>query len=321
MPTLLSESLHGIHGLHLPETTPLSREEVDDILKNARSATEIILTAGKDPCLRELLNTPTQLFEGHTIGEHTEMVLGRLYMYPFLNEKSQSSYPWSLSHREFALAYLLHDLGKRLPDAANLDMSKEAQHQRTLTILHHYRPVLPVTDDQLRVLVALIDGDPLGVPFRQCLPHRPSVQEKEQLRDQLTACPDLGAYFSCVDSWERRAAEQSIPEEESTNFLRKAAVEIRTKAHALGMDPLQFLHYQTIFFQCDASSYTWDARTPDRRGVPSLDFMFQRNKLAQSPDNLLFKFDHTRGRLCFSPPFEKLYQTIEGFCIVDLQHY
>lgn len=313
MSTMLPEA-GALHGCALARETPLTKEGIAHVLEEARSASAILFAAGQDSWLQGLLDTPTQLFEGGTIGEHTEMVLSRLYMYPFLPEE-QSSHGGPLSRREFALAYLFHDLGKRLPDTPDLDMLQEAQHERTLTIFHHYRPVLPVSDEQLRILIALIDGDPLGTPFRLCLPQRPTIEEKEHLRNELANHPDLNVYRNCVDTWEERVRSQPIPEEQRNDLLQKAALEICKKAQALGMDPLQFLHFQTIFFQCDASAYTWDARTSKRRGVPSIDFIFQRNELVTNPSDPLFLFDSANGLLRFSLPFEKLYAILKRLLV------
>lgn len=66
----------------------------------------------------------------------------------------------------------------------------------------------------------------------------------------------------------------------------EAAKKIRTQAHGSGLSDKDFFALLTIYYQCDAGSYTADAG-----GIASLDY--------------LFRFDHDADKLQFAPDVEE----------------
>jgi hypothetical protein len=89
--------------------------------------------------------------------------------------------------------------------------------------------------------------------------------------------------------------------------IQSTVQEIVDKAARAGIDPELYLYYQTVYFQVDASAYTYDARSESRRAEVVLDFLFDRNSGASSSDHSLFSFSAEKARLLFAPELEAGY--------------
>ena len=177
-----------------------------------------------DPELGQLFAKDSGVWEGYSIREHTEAILGQFEKY-FADKMASTA----VSVPTFRIVLALHDIGK--PLSVERTGGTAAQHRFTHEIVSRRGNDLGLEKDEVEIALEVVSHDVMG----------------EFLKGEKTV------------------------EETSESILRSA-----TK---LGIQPLQLLDLLKIYYLCDASSYTSDAKytSPDGSVVgcePSLDFLF-----------------------------------------------
>ncbi len=113
------------------------------------------------PTLQHEWDEDVGVWERYTLAVHTRYVLRQFETY-----FSDAVLPEGIRRPALRVALALHDAGK--PEAIRCG-SKRLQHEKTVALLAHVGPVLPLTPAELTWTQALIDGDPLGSFFRDRL--------------------------------------------------------------------------------------------------------------------------------------------------------
>jgi hypothetical protein len=116
-----------------------------------------IQTMRQDPKLATLLDDVGCAGCSYSLEVHTTRVMRQF-------EKYFANIPPAGGLRPEVLRWglALHDIGK--PIALN---HNRPQHECTLEVISHIAPHLPLSADELRIVIALIDGDPIGQCFQK----------------------------------------------------------------------------------------------------------------------------------------------------------
>ena len=108
--------------------------------------------------LGPLYSMSVGVWEGYTLEEHTLLVMSQFEKY-----FSATQLPGKGDKQIFRILLALHDIGK--PQAV-ADGRKDEQHARTLEIINEIKEELPLSPEQLNVVMSLVDGDPIGLFIR-----------------------------------------------------------------------------------------------------------------------------------------------------------
>ncbi|HOG24501.1 MAG TPA: hypothetical protein PK590_07610, partial [Candidatus Omnitrophota bacterium] len=108
--------------------------------------------------LGPLYSMSVGVWEGYTLEEHTLLAMSQFEKY-----FSATQLPGKGDKQIFRILLALHDIGK--PQAV-ADGRKEEQHARTLEIINEIKEELPLSPEQLNVVMSLVDGDPIGLFIR-----------------------------------------------------------------------------------------------------------------------------------------------------------
>jgi hypothetical protein len=191
----------------------------------------------ENPYLAELYRGDVGVWEGYTLREHTLMVMDRFEQYCVPSWNSSI-----LTKDDFRLLLALHDLGK--PQAVKETGGTSAQHEYTLRIVTpEMLKQLGISDAKARVMASIISQNYVG----------------SQMKRHIPLGGLLWKVYSEKDG-ERISAE-----------TRKDAKKISAKAKELGIGTAEYFELLTIYYQCDAASYTKDAPN----GKRALDHLFE----------------------------------------------
>lgn len=108
--------------------------------------------------LGPLYSMSVGVWEGYTLEEHTLLAMSQFEKY-----FSATQLPGKGDKQIFRILLALHDIGK--PQAVAYGR-KEEQHARTLEIINEIKEELPLSPEQLNVVMSLVDGDPIGLFIR-----------------------------------------------------------------------------------------------------------------------------------------------------------
>jgi hypothetical protein len=131
------------------EGLPLTRDNLDTVLSDPDHTPEQVLGLFENDFKKEF-DGDTGVWEGHTLREHTLMVMRQFKKY-FANTP--------IADRNlFEVVLALHDIGK--PKAV-IENKKHLQHSYTQEIMRSVLSKLKYTEQQISIAESIINGDPI----------------------------------------------------------------------------------------------------------------------------------------------------------------
>jgi hypothetical protein len=264
--------------------------------------------------LNAYFHLPTGAWEGYTVIRHTDLVLAQATKYPLVDrsQAAETKCPYGLiGLKDFTALLLFHDLNK-LPEIINgteVELSKEAQHQRSSQLLIDFSELLGIDKETLRIILKVLETEVLGKVISKVHPWRPSPEEKRRVRETLLElavtepAQAFSLYQKSIDSWQETAAQSAISNSNRALILSAAKSQIITAASDVGVNPKEFLFYLTAYFQRDVSAYAYDAVSLDEHGAeyrafPATDLLFERKRDVSSLSEPLFIYDQQLFSFC-----------------------
>jgi len=204
------------------------------------------------------------------------------------------------------LTFALHDAGKYIPE------STADQHAETVEQIRKIRDYLPVTHEEYSLMLALIDGDPIGQALKSlCGPHRFSRCSLALTIEDLNDYCDTPAPLITDD---RTLNDKAIEALNKINNMREGT-------HLSVED---FSRLLVVYYQCDSSSYSVDGELLEgKRAHASLEFLYSLGDALPSKEGeKLFIMDSGLGILRPREPFIPLFEKILGVdnSDIDSQH-
>ncbi|MBI2119262.1 MAG: methyltransferase domain-containing protein [Elusimicrobia bacterium] len=140
----------------------LFKEAVSKVLKRADfKPRNLIRVLKRDPMLAKLYKAKTGVSEGYTLEQHTAMVLKQFEKY-----FGGIELPAGIDKRTFKLMLALHDIGK--PIAFKKDRMGD-QHLHTREIIEKIAHKLPLSEQEIALMLVLFEGDPIGMYLQKLI--------------------------------------------------------------------------------------------------------------------------------------------------------
>jgi hypothetical protein len=257
-------------------------------------ALKLIKIAKAHPKLKSLFEALARVFEGHTIEEHTYMVLNQFsrYVEPGLESKY-------FSVADFRLLLLLHDIGKSIPE------SKKDQVRDTKKVIAEVRNFLPISDTSLCILNELLSCDVLGPLAVKSQKLRATIEDKKAAAYKVLAGEDR------IHHAKRIAAIAVYADDvELAQLVEDTAVQIQRHAAAATIPVEDFYSLLQAYYKSDTLAYTIDAIDwRGYRGYPSLEYLFSWNDeiTLTTAEDKLFIVDPGLRQIKFSSGIERVF--------------
>jgi hypothetical protein len=279
--------------------------------KPARQVTAHLET---EPAIRSMLGLSTRVREGYTVGQHTEMVLNQEERY-LLGASPEHDARSGGGRGFFRKMLAAHDLAKYLPDTPSegWEAGKEAQGLRTAAVLDEYADFFALSRDELKIAKYIICSESLPNLLRSIASNVRLIEEKQKVH-ALLSLQDSGcvplvekAFLEMLD----KVAANARPRESYEPQIQGVVREVTRAAVSLGTSRHFLWDLSVRYFQCDASAYTFEAHCAERRGVPSLEFLFRIGSLEAALGGSPLFIKHAQiPRILFSEPFEPVVQEL-----------
>ncbi len=127
----------------------------------------------ENPFLKEQFQGDVGVWGGLALEQHTLMVLRQFEKY-----FKDQVLPGNIDRSFFRLLLGIHDIGKPL---ALLAGDKWLQHKNTKLIIYNIRRILPLTDQEIDRMIAVLDGDPIGSYYRDRYNLEQSMEELQRM--------------------------------------------------------------------------------------------------------------------------------------------
>ncbi|MFH1521815.1 MAG: hypothetical protein ABIF18_02545 [archaeon] len=137
------------------------------------------------PRYSKTLSMSVGVGEGYSLEEHIRMVLNQFDKY-----FSHKSLPYKVSNTFFRVFIFLHDIGK---PAAVKKGDKHLQHKETLKLIKPILNELKFSDNEIKIALALVDGDPIGSYIKGGDPKKSIIKIKKMAK--MSGLP-LKEFFS-----------------------------------------------------------------------------------------------------------------------------
>lgn len=289
-------ALDGVLGIDGTITPPVASPRtstiaaaVAEVLDKKGSAAELIAALKQHPRLAFLYETQPRFPGQYRLDDHTHAVIRQFDKY-----FAESAPPPGIRPQLIRLTLALHDIGKYIPDTT------AEQHEATVGVLQGVRHDLPVSDEEFSLMVALIDGDPIG---------KASIRLTDHTRLNRCAIPvtieDLREYS--------RTSTPPIPDAAAVDReVRRVTEEIKDMSSKTHLSQADFTKLLVWYYQCDSSAYSVDGELFDgRRAHAALEFLYELGQsLPEKTGDALFVTDAALGMLRPSPPFLPLFASI-----------
>ena len=186
--------------------------------------------------------------EGYSVAEHSCMKLCQLEKYC-----TDIEFPGGVPMRVARFIDLLHDAGKRVSN------DTREQHLHTAALLHRLRGELPLSDHEFGIAVGLITSNTIGTFIIKATKAGSPIDRKMHLarkyrEEGCLHMEDLGALAASISL---------APDSEIEAHAETAARAIAGLAREIGVPVVDFFAMQTLYYQLDASCYTFDAPRSD----------------------------------------------------------
>lgn len=146
---------HKIAGIfNKSDSLSFTRADVDEVLES-QDYTPKALVALFEKDFGKKFAASAHVHEGYTIKRHTLMVMGQFEKY-----FSETELPADIDSNFFRVILALHDIGK--DDAYRNTGDKHNQHKFTQSIMEPALSQLGFGEQDIRVALALVSGDPIG---------------------------------------------------------------------------------------------------------------------------------------------------------------
>jgi hypothetical protein len=266
--------------------------EIATALNRGCSADELIATLKMHPRLAFLYETTPRLPGQYRLDDHSHAVIRQFDKY-----FSPHPLPGGVRPELIRLTLALHDIGKYIPETTR------DQHRATVSVISSVREHLPITDQEFAVMVALIDGDPIG---------EASIHLTDFTRH--TRCSIPGTIEDLRDYCRTTAPPTPAPlivEHEA----RRAFTQISAMARRTHLSVSDFTKLLMRYYQCDSSAYSVDGELRHgNRAHAALEYLFELgDALPHRPEDRLFQFDPSDILLRPAPPFAGLFKAL-GRC-------
>lgn len=275
------------------------KETLHEIVSRAQpTPSELIEALSKLPSAQFLFQQDSRIIEGYSIEEHTSRFLAQVNRY-----LSNVTVPLPIPMSSVLIGGLLHDLGKSLPD------EKNDQHAYTLQVIEDLKEALPVSAQDLRIIRSVIGNDRLGGLIVSQLEKRASIDARKAIAE-LAQERDL-TFDELKDFAE--LVKVKDPDDSTVAAAREIAKDIKLRAKALDITPIELFNLQKLFYLADTSSYTYDSMDlNDKRAKPGLEFLFELSDQfsAKHGTGLLIREDG-QGMIKTSRNVERLLELVE----------
>ncbi len=275
-------------------------------------AASTLATLDSLPTLRTLLDRSAGVRESYSTREHESMVLRQFDQYPFAEALTRRS--CILGPSGFRILLGFHDLAKvpeNLSSGSSESMSKEAQHSRTAAVLETFKNSLPIESSQVKLMQSLVAADLLGPLVKGLMPEQVDIDDRIQFGRYLRDNWNPATYQKLTANFLEYARNSQVSEQRETELVHDLVKKVVTTANSLGLSPREYFYMQTVYYQCDSSSYTADATSEEKRGIAALDFLYKPNPALKNQSDQLFVFSESKGRLEFSEPYERVISRVE----------
>ena len=262
---------------------------IREVLSRNGSAEELINALKNHTLIAHLYEATPPSADQYRLDDHSHAVIRQFDKY-----FGDLLLPGGVRPQVIRLTLALHDIGKYIPE------STAQQHAATVKVIRIIRDDLPVNDEEFSLMVALIDGDPIGqASIRLCSNNR------------RVRCPppktinDLHEYC--------RTKELLIPTDADTKREAMRAIdEIKKMSETTSLSVEDFTRILVLYYQCDSSAYSVDGELMnDQRAHAALEFLYKLgDKLPSIEGETLLVKDSAKWVLRPSDPFIGLFEEI-----------
>jgi|GEM_PF-6584244 len=250
---LLHSTIQSVIGTCISTGSPSEAATIDDVLDRKGSAAELINSLKTHiPRIGYLYEKKPPCDGQYRLDDHSHAVIRQFDKY-----FADSQLPGGVRPELIRLTLALHDAGKYIPE------STADQHAETVKVIESIREYLPVTDEEFLLMLALIDGDPIGRASRRlCDPTRGPQCCLAKTMKELS------------DHW-LTSAMPILDDEVVDNVARIAIDEIRKMSNRTHLSVEDFSRLLVVYYQCDSSSYSVDGELMEgERAYPALEFLY-----------------------------------------------
>jgi DNA-binding transcriptional regulator YiaG len=241
-------------------------------------------------------------FDGqYRLDDHSHAVIRQFDKY-----FADSQLPGGVRPELIRLTLALHDAGKYIPE------STADQHAATLEVIKSIRDSLPVSNEEFSIMLALIDGDPIGqASIRLC-------DKTRFIRCSLSkTIEDLRNYCE--------ATAPPIPDDATIDRESRIAFdEICKMSQRTNLSVEDFTRILVQYYQCDSSAYSVDGELLEgKRAHAALEFLYSLgDKLPSKEGEKLFIMDSGLGIVRPREHLIRLFEKILGVdnSDIDSQH-
>jgi hypothetical protein len=226
---------------------------VAEVLDRNGSAEELINALKNHPLIAHLYEATPPSADQYRLDDHSHAVIRQFDKY-----FGDLLLPGGVRPQVIRLTLALHDIGKYLPE------STEQQHAATVKVIKIIRGDLPVNDEEFSLMVALIDGDPIGqASIRLCSNNqRVHCPPPQTINDLHEYCQTKGLLIP-TDADTKREAMRAIDE-------------IKKMSETTSLSVGDFTRILVLYYQCDSSAYSVDGQLMnDQRAHAALEFLYK----------------------------------------------
>ncbi|MCB0336554.1 MAG: hypothetical protein KDD62_09610, partial [Bdellovibrionales bacterium] len=271
----------------------LKSQEFRSLLEDPSSrGSDIVALAKRHPVINYALNAKPRTAYIMDTEPHTVCVIDQFNKY--FPDFSSSH----LSRAGMVLMLLLHDIGK------DMQTPLMSQHATTLNVIEEISKDLPLSDQELRVVRGVIDGDVLG-SYAQKFLRKPASEPRRALAHLIEAGDLTGAHYRAyLEMFE----VMSVTEEQRAMFKQDALLDFAAQASEAGLSAQELYPIVMPYYCCDLSGYSLDAGA-----YPALEGFWQFAQeidsdrvitFANRPSIMLVRKEN-RPRLLFTPVVEQ----------------